>query len=116
MYEEAIGELQPMLCPSHDGGAVAALGYVYALSNQTDKAQGALALLKERAKQEYVASYYMAIIHVGLGEMDHAFDWLAKAFEERSYWLTFLRVDPILDNLRSDMRYTDLLQRMQFVA
>lgn len=116
MYEDAIGELQPMSGSSRDRDAVAALGYVYAISNQKDKAQGALAELQERAKQEYVPSYHMAIIHVGLGEMDHAFHWLEKAYEERSYWLTFLRVDPILDNLRSDTRQTDLLQRMKFVA
>ncbi len=116
MYEEAIGELQPMLGTSRDRDAVAALGYVFAVSNQRDKAHDALAELKERANQEYVPSYHMAIIHVGLGEMDHAFNWLEKAYEERSYWLTFLRVDPILDNLRSDTRYTELLQRMQFVA
>jgi len=116
MYEEAVGEIQPMLGTSQDRDAVAALGYVYAVSNQTDKAQSALAELKERAKQEYVPSYQVAVIHVGLGEMDHAFDWLEKAYEERSYWLTFLRVDPLLDTLRSDTRYTELLQRMQFVA
>jgi TolB-like protein/Tfp pilus assembly protein PilF len=112
MYEEAIGELQPTLGTSRDRDAVAALGHVYAISNQRDKAQGALAELKERARQEYVPSYHMAIIHVGLGEIDHAFDWLEKAYEERSYWLTFLQVDPVLDNLRSDTRYTDLLHRM----
>jgi hypothetical protein len=112
MYEEAIGELQPMPGALCDRDAVAALGHVYAISNQRDKAQGALAELKERAKQEYVPSYHMAIIHVGLGEMDHAFAWPEKAYEERSYWLTFLRVDPLLANLRPDTRYTDLLQRM----
>ena len=116
MYEEAIGELQPMRGTSSERDAVAALGHIHAISNQRDKAQGALAELKERARQEYVPSYHMAIIHVGLGEMDHAFDWLEKAYEERSYWLTFLRVDPVLDNLRSYTRYTDLLQRMKFVA
>jgi TolB-like protein/Tfp pilus assembly protein PilF len=114
MYEEAIGELQPMLGTSRDRDAVAALGHVYAVSNQRDKAQGALSELKEKAKQEYIPSYHMAIIHVGLGEMEHAFDWLEKAYEERSYWLTFLRVDPVLDKLRSDPRYTDLLRRMKF--
>lgn len=116
MYEEAIAELQPMLGMSRDKDAVAALGYVYAILNQREKAQDALAELKERAKQEYVSSYHMAIIHVGLGEMDQAFDWLEKAYEERSYWLTFVRVDPVLDKLRSDTRYTDLLRRMKFVA
>ena len=116
MYEVAITELQPMLDTSRDSDAVAALGYVYAVSNQRDKAQDALAELKERAKQEYVPSYHIAIIHVGLGETDQALNWLEKAYAERSYWLTFLRVDPILDNLRSNTRYTELLQRMHFVA
>jgi len=115
MYEEAIGELQLMLTTSRDRDGVAALGHVYAKLNQRDKAEAALVELKERAKQEYVPSYALAIIHIGLGEIDHAFAWLEKAYEERSYWLTFLRVDPVLDNLRSDTRYTDLLQRMKFV-
>jgi serine/threonine-protein kinase len=111
MYEEAIVEFQRVLSASSDRDAVAALGHVHAMSNQRDKAEGTLAELKERAKQEYVPSYDMAIIHVGLSETAQAFDWLEKAYEERSYWLTFLQVDPILDSLRSDSRYTDLLRR-----
>ena len=116
MYEEAIAEFQWVLGASNDRDAVAALGYVHAMSNQRAKAEGALAELKERAKQEYVPSYDMAIIHVGLRETAQAFDWLEKAYEERSYWLTFLRVDPILDSLRTDRRYTDLLHRMKFAT
>jgi len=113
MYEEAIAEIQQMMGTSSDRDAVAALGYVYAISNQRDKAQHVLAELNERAKQEYIPSYNIAIIHVGLGETDQAFDWLEKAYEERSYWLTFVRVDPVLDNLRSDTRYTELRRRMK---
>lgn len=78
--------------------------------------KGPLAELRERALREHVPSYDVAIIHVGLGETDRAFEWLEKAYEERSYWLTFLRVDPILDRLRSDTRYIDLLRRMGLVA
>ena len=53
---------------------------------------------------------------VGLGETDQAFEWLERAYEERSSRLTFLRVDPILDSLRSDTRYLDLLRRMELAA
>lgn len=116
MYEEAIAELQQVLSASGDRDAQAALGYVYALSNQRDKALGALTELQERAKQEYIPSYDIAIIHVGLGETAQAFDWLEKAYEERCYWLTFLRVDPILDSLRVDTKYVGLLRRMKLVA
>ena len=37
---------------------------------------------------------------------------LEKAFEERSWYITGLAVDPKLDNLRSDPRFADLLRRM----
>lgn len=112
MYEEAIAELQQVLSGSGDRDDVAALGHAYAMSGKRDQAQGMLAELEKRAKQEYVPSYDVAIIHIGLGETDQASEWLEKAYEERSYWLTFLRVDPLLDSLRSDPRFTDLQRRV----
>jgi hypothetical protein len=45
---------------------------------------------------------------------DKAFEWLGKAYEDRSIGSTFvtIKVDPIYDPLRSDPRFTDLLRRM----
>ncbi len=50
----------------------------------------------------------------GLGEKEKAFEWLEKAYEDRSIGSTFARikVDPIYDPLRSDPRFADLLRRM----
>jgi len=39
-------------------------------------------------------------------------EWLQKAYADRSMFVTFLKVEPELDNLRSDPRYTDLLRRL----
>ena len=53
-----------------------------------------------------------AIVHVGLGENDHALSWLDKAYEERFNRLAYLRREPVWDPLRSDPRFTDLLRRI----
>jgi hypothetical protein len=52
-------------------------------------------------------------VYEGLGDKDRAFQWLAKAFEERSPILAYyLKVDPLGDRLRPDPRFADLLRRM----
>jgi hypothetical protein len=54
------------------------------------------------------------MVHVGLEEKDEAFKWLEKAYQERSWWLIFIKMDPLLDSLRSDARFIDLLRRIGF--
>jgi hypothetical protein len=50
-----------------------------------------------------------------LGEKDKAFEYLEKAYEERSSDLPyFLKADLRVDNLRSDSRFQDLMRRMNF--
>ncbi len=56
----------------------------------------------------------MAIIYTGLGEKEKAFEWLEKAYEDRSELMTWLKVDPRLDPLRDDPRFQDLLRRVGF--
>jgi hypothetical protein len=61
-------------------------------------------------------AYWIALIHTGLRERDEAFQWLEKAFQERSPMLAWAKVDPRLDCLRPDPRFQDLLRRMTFPA
>jgi hypothetical protein len=53
-----------------------------------------------------------ARLNAGLGRIDEAFDWLERAYRERSIELLRLKADPIYDALRDDPRYHDLLARM----
>lgn len=71
-------------------------------------------LLKQQSKEHYISPYFIAMDYAMLGEKDLAFEWLEKAFQERSSWLVELRVDPLWDPLRPDPRYKDLLHRMGF--
>jgi TolB-like protein/Tfp pilus assembly protein PilF len=113
MFAEAVAEFRQALKTS--GGAprfVGALGHAYAISGQRRMAQESLVQLKEQSKQRYVTSYDIAVVYIGLKERDQTLKYLEMAFEDRSWWLCWLRVDPRFDAIRSDPRYQDLLRRM----
>ena len=55
--------------------------------------------------------YQIAATYAGLGEKDRAFEWLEKAYDERSDWLVNLKVEQRFEGLRSDPRFADLLRR-----
>lgn len=114
-YPEAIAELTNARdLPGGFAPAASELGYIYAISARRTEAQKLLRELRVRAKREFIDPYYLAIIYVGLGKQDEALTWLNKAYEERSFWLLWLKVEPKFDPLRSDPRYEDLLRRMHF--
>ena len=101
----------------HSHGApsfVAELAGSYAAAGQRDEAAQLLDQLNEVSKLHYVPAYYLALVHAALKETDAAFDWLGRAYRERSARLAWLQIDPRLNYLRSDPRYQDLLRRMKF--
>lgn len=113
MYTEAIAQLRRALELSEgDTNELAALAHAYAVSRQGAEARKILDQLKERSTQTYVQPMWKAVIHIGLGEKDQAFDWLQRAFEDRSVWLVYLKVDPFFNPLRSDPRFADLMGRV----
>lgn len=60
----------------------------------------------------YVSGYSFGLVYAGLGEKDQAFRWLERAYQDRAQELSRLKVDPLLDNLRSDPRFADLVRRV----
>jgi hypothetical protein len=93
---------------------VALLAYSYAVAGKFDRAQAGLNELKALAKKRYVSPYIEAIVQAGLGEKEQALTQLEKAFREKACWMVFLNVDPFLDSLRSEPRFTALVRRMAF--
>ena len=53
-----------------------------------------------------------AVVYVGLGDKEQAFAWLEKAYEERTNFLAYLKVQTTFDPLRSDPRFADLVRRV----
>ena len=90
------------------------LGHAYAVAGKTAQARKILDDLHALAKKQYVLPFGFAVIHTGLGENDEALEWLEKAYQDRNGWMVDLQVAPLLDPLRSDPRFQDLLRRMNF--
>ena len=112
-YEEAIAQFQKTIESSGRGAnTIASLGHVFGLAARPVEAQKILLELKERSKQRYVSSYQFALVELGVGRTDQAIRELEAAFEERSTLLTYLKMDPRFDPLRSDPRFQDLLRRI----
>lgn len=117
MYEQAIAEyLKARDLSPDDHHIVALIGHAYALSGQRDKARMILVELKEMAKQKYIQPWSIAMIYAGLADRDQAIAWLEKAYDDRSSYMVYLKVEPMLDNLRSDARFGDLLRRMHLLG
>ena len=63
-------------------------------------------------ESRYVTPAALVNVYIGLGDKDQAFAWLEKAYEERSNYVAYLKVFPIVDPLRSDPRFADLVRRV----
>ena len=68
--------------------------------------------LEDRSLREYTPAYDRAVIYAGLEDRDRAFEWLERAYNERSSWMSYLNVEPRLDPLRSDPWFADLVRRV----
>jgi tetratricopeptide (TPR) repeat protein len=112
-YSDAIAELNKAIRITDNPQVAASLAHAYALSGQRAEAHRALTELLDEANRRYVSPYDIATVYAGLGNTEEAFNWLEKAYEDRSGWLAWwLRVDPKFDRLRADPRFVDLLRRV----
>jgi TolB-like protein/DNA-binding winged helix-turn-helix (wHTH) protein/Flp pilus assembly protein TadD len=100
----------------HSPFARARMAHGYAVAGDQAQARDALKDLQAFSGRQYVSTYDLALIHLGLGDLDQAFRCLHTAFEQRSLWLGYLNVEPQLDALRGDPRFDDLRQSVGLPA
>ncbi|UCF21352.1 MAG: tetratricopeptide repeat protein [Gemmatimonadota bacterium] len=108
-FEDAVRQLESVGSPYL--GAPYLLAYAYAVSGYEEEARRMLQTLIE---QEHIPlhSWFLALVYSGLGDNDLAFEYLERALRERDPRISYLKIEPFLDNLRSDPRYTALLRRL----
>jgi tetratricopeptide (TPR) repeat protein len=93
---------------------LASLGRAYALSGQAAKARQVLDQLNQKSQKINVTPYNVASIYSALGDKRSALAQLERAYQERSFYLVWLSVDPQLDSLRAEPAFQDLLRRVGF--
>lgn len=112
-HADAIAEFERYLeGPRRRHVMVAVLGHTYALAGQVDRARSILAELRAVHTSEGSTVAGRAYIHVGLGELDEAVDLFEQAYEMHEGLLVFLKVEPMVDPLRSHPRFTAPLSRL----
>lgn len=89
------------------------IGYVLAISGKREQALEVLETLKKLSVDRYVPPYNIALIYNGLGEREETLAWLEKGYEQRDVRMTFLKVDPKWDVLRSNGQFISLVRRMR---
>ena len=113
MFGEAIKDYQHALELSpNDQNYLAALGHVYASNGNPSAARNILDTLFALTKKEHVSPFFIALVYTGLNDKEKALEWLQKAYEEKSGSVRYLKMEPRLQNLRNDPRYTELMKKI----
>lgn len=111
-YEDAVRTRQKaMTLSGTPPEEVEALGRAYSESGPKGYWMWRLEKLKGQYEHD---PYFTAQIYAQLGDKEQAFAWLEKAYEKHDGRIYTLKVEPLLDPLRSDSRFQDLLRRLNF--
>ena len=112
MHREAIAEFEKALSVAKDNPTVLGfLGNAYGRIGERGKALKILNDLKIISNKKDVSGE-IALIYIGLGEKDIAFEWLDKAIRELSVVLIQIKADPEFDSIRTDPKYNIVLKKM----
>ena len=112
LFSEAIPHYEKMVELDDTPHGLGHLGHAYAKSGRVDEAHAVLERLEELSNSRYVAPIERAYVYAGLGDLDKCFEWLEKAYDERSGNLLFARVWPIGKDIEQDPRFSDLMRRI----
>jgi len=110
----AIPALQKAVAMESPPFVMAWLGYAYGAAGDRNSALTALEKLKEKSVNGYVPQFNLAMIYLGLSDLDRALDLLEQARTADSQWMMYLKIDRIFDPLRSNPRFMELMKKCHF--
>jgi TolB-like protein/tetratricopeptide (TPR) repeat protein len=113
LYRDAVEVQEKAVTLSRNSWFLGHLGSTYVESGRRNEALTLVRELEQKRTSQYVAPHAIAMIYASLGEIDRAFEWLDKAYEEQDVNLNWFVPDPLSDSLRSDPRFEELLRKMR---
>ncbi len=111
-WDEASAALSAGLNITTEPYGIAVRGYIDGLLRRDDAALESRTSLRQTATTRYVSPVSFALIEIGLGNTDAAFEYLHSALETKAAQLVHLAVDPVFDRIKTDPRFVRLLWRM----
>jgi TolB-like protein/Tfp pilus assembly protein PilF len=119
LYPQAIAQFQSVNStdPGIEAGNIRALAHTLAIAGRRQDASDLLDRLTEMSgsfqpRASGWLEWNLALVYAGLGDKDQAFDHLTSAYEKNERALSVLKVEPLIDNLRTDSRYGALLKKI----
>jgi len=108
----AIAEFRRAHQLSGDPMSLAYLGNLYGKTGNVTEAANILTELEQLTKTKYVSAYAFALVQAGLGNRAEALRWLEKCYGDRSQEIGYVSVDRLLDPLRDDPGFQNLVGRV----
>jgi len=112
-HDAAIVECQKARTLNDDPAVLGVLARAHGLSGNKMEAEKILDQLKKLSQERYVSAYSFALVFLGLGNKEEALRWLEQSYQDRAGSdIGYIRVDPLLDPLRSDPRFEALAEKI----
>jgi len=112
-YEQAIDVCERWIpVVRNKSGLMALLAYAKAMAGEHEEALQLARKLEKAADGDSVAPDHLALIYIGLGDVDTAFKWLDEALRQRVWYLVYLNADPAFEPLRADPRFARLVAKV----
>ena len=114
---EAIAEFKTAVAlADHSTETLAALATAYAMAGKSGAARKLTAQLQASQAEHYVLPYNIAKIYAAAGARERALEWLERAYQEGNPDLIELNSEPLLDSLRGESEFCELMRRIGFPA
>lgn len=112
MFTEALAASQKAGTISQDKDGKLQLARIYASMGKSEETNKILKDIMQLTDNSRLLCYSTAKVYAALGHKEEAFSWLEKAYANRDDRLPMIKVDPGMENLRSDQRFMELVTRV----
>jgi predicted negative regulator of RcsB-dependent stress response len=112
--QQAIAEFERAASQADNAGASLGLAYGYATAGRRDDALRVIKNVRASHTDEQIVPYRLAAVYLALGDRDGALRELERDSDTHGNWIVQLKVDPVMDPLRDDPRFQELMRRMNF--